>query len=166
MRNFCRVSTRFGELCSNKKGSQTPAQYSWKTIAAIYGKNNKRLSLGKNALMCAYPASSATIWLFPNRCLSFSSCFPMTRRVPPILSAAVGLTALSARIAARSPNRSALSAGPALWSAVDVVANPASSSARSWSAVIRRSVSGSGPRTSSPARRRGCRRCSFSGNLG
>jgi Transposase zinc-ribbon domain len=28
-----------------------------------------------------YPPS-ATIWLFPNRCLSFSSRFPMTRRAP------------------------------------------------------------------------------------
>ena len=55
---------------------------------------------------------------------------------------------------------------PVFWSAVRVAAKPASWSAPSWNAVIRRSASGSGPRTSSPARRRGCRRCSFSGNLG
>jgi hypothetical protein len=44
--------------------------------------------------------TSATIWLSPNRSLSFSSCFPMTRRALPILGAPAGLTALSARIAA------------------------------------------------------------------
>ena len=44
--------------------------------------------------------TSATIWLSPNRSLSFSSCFPMTRRALPILRAPAGLTALSARIAA------------------------------------------------------------------
>ena len=104
--------------------------------------------------------------LFPSRCLSFSGCFPMTRHVLPILGAPVGLTALSARIAARLPSPSALSPDPVFWSAVRVAAKPASWSAPSWNAVIRRSASGSGPRTSSPARRRGCRRCSFSGNLG
>jgi len=52
------------------------------------------------------------------------------------------------------------------WSAVRVDARPACWLARSWNAVIRRSASGSGPRTSSPARRRAYRRCSFSDNLG
>jgi putative Mg2+ transporter-C (MgtC) family protein len=47
-----------------------------------------------------WTSTSATIWLFPNRSLSFSNCFPMTRRALPILGAPVGLTALSARIAA------------------------------------------------------------------
>jgi len=32
---------------------------------------------------------SATIWLFPDRCLSFSSCFRMTRRALPILGVPV-----------------------------------------------------------------------------
>ena len=65
--------------------------------------------------------SSVTIWFFPSRCLSFSSCFPMTGRVLPILSALAGLTVLSARIAARPSNRFALSVDPAFWSAVPPV---------------------------------------------
>ena len=52
---------------------------------------------------------------FPRRSLSFSSCFPMTRHALPILGAPVGLTVLSARIAARSPSPSASSPYPAFW---------------------------------------------------
>ena len=56
----------------------------------------------------------------------------MTRHVLPILGAPVGLTALSARIAARSPSPSALSPDPVFWSAVRVAAEPVSWSALSW----------------------------------
>jgi hypothetical protein len=49
----------------------------------------------------------------------------MTRHVLPILGAPVGLTALSARIAARSPSPSALSPDPVFWSAVRAAAKPA-----------------------------------------
>src|SRR5271166_381269 len=47
-----------------------------------------------------WTSTSATIWLSPNRSLSFSDFFPMTRRALPILGVPAGLTALSARIAA------------------------------------------------------------------